>query len=66
MIGILYGAIRSGKSYHAVAEIIIPALQAGQRVVTNISGLQPQLLHLIHGCHIDKLTVISDDEILDF
>lgn len=35
----------SGKSYEAVASVILPAMLAGRRVVTNIDGLNEQLCH---------------------
>ena len=66
MIGCIYGAIRSGKSYHAVSDFIIPALKKGQRVVTNISGLKPELFRVLHGVDDLKLTIISDDQVMGF
>lgn len=39
------GLMGSGKSYEVVSSIIIPAIQAGRRVVTNIDGINPQAIH---------------------
>lgn len=42
------GVMGSGKSYEVVKEVIIPAIAAGRRVVTNISGLsQEKILQYI-------------------
>lgn len=38
------GLMGSGKSYEVVASVILPALLAGRRVVTNIDGLNPDLI----------------------
>ena len=34
----------SGKSYEVVSSVILPAIQAGRRVVTNIDGINPQAI----------------------
>uniref|UniRef100_A0A0H3WUR8 Zona occludens toxin N-terminal domain-containing protein n=2 Tax=Pandoraea faecigallinarum TaxID=656179 RepID=A0A0H3WUR8_9BURK len=34
----------SGKSYEVVSSVIVPAVIAGRRVVTNIDGIQPDLI----------------------
>jgi zona occludens toxin len=38
------GLMGSGKSYEVVSSIIVPAIQAGRRVVTNIDGINPQAI----------------------
>jgi zona occludens toxin len=38
------GLMGSGKSYEVVSSIILPAIQAGRRVVTNIDGINPQAI----------------------
>jgi zona occludens toxin len=38
------GLMGSGKSYEVVSSVIIPAIQAGRRVVTNIDGINPQAI----------------------
>lgn len=48
MVTLLYGYQGSGKSYHALAEYIIPWLQAGNHVYTNLTGLDPLLIYQLH------------------
>lgn len=38
------GLMGSGKSYEVVSSVIVPAIIAGRRVVTNIDGIQPDLI----------------------
>lgn len=38
------GVMGSGKSYEVVAFVIVPAVAAGRRVVTNIAGIQPDAI----------------------
>lgn len=38
------GVMGSGKSYEVVNSVILPAVLAGRRVVTNISGISPELI----------------------
>lgn len=38
------GLMGSGKSYEVVSSVIVPAVIAGRRVVTNIDGIQPDLI----------------------
>lgn len=38
------GLMGSGKSYEVVSSVILPAIQAGRRVVTNIDGINPQAI----------------------
>lgn len=38
------GVMGSGKSYEVVAFVIVPAVAVGRRVVTNISGIQPDAI----------------------
>ncbi|VVE53182.1 zonular occludens toxin domain-containing protein [Pandoraea commovens] len=38
------GLMGSGKSYEVVSSVIVPAVIAGRRVVTNIDGIQPGLI----------------------
>jgi zona occludens toxin len=38
------GLMGSGKSYEVVSSVIVPAIQAGRRVVTNIDGINPQAI----------------------
>jgi zona occludens toxin len=39
------GLMGSGKSYEVVSSVIVPAIEAGRRVVTNIDGINPQAIH---------------------
>jgi zona occludens toxin len=38
------GVMGSGKSYEVVNSVILPAVLAGRRIVTNISGISPELI----------------------
>jgi zona occludens toxin len=38
------GLMGSGKSYEVVSSVIVPAIQQGRRVVTNIDGINPQAI----------------------
>lgn len=71
MITGIYGHVGSGKSYHAVAEYIIPALQDGLTVITNISGLNPYHLRQLHYKEKSvkawgQLVIIKDEEVKGF
>lgn len=39
------GLMGSGKSYEAVSSLIVPAIAVGRRVVSNIDGLNQELIH---------------------
>ncbi|VVD64509.1 Zonular occludens toxin [Pandoraea pneumonica] len=39
------GLMGSGKSYEVVSNVIVPAVLAGRRVVTNIDGISPDAIH---------------------
>ncbi len=43
-INLYTGVMGSGKSYEVVSSVILPAIQAGRRVVTNIDGINPQAI----------------------
>lgn len=61
-INVYTGLMRSGKSYEVVSEVIIPAIAAGRRVVTNVDGISNDLVraHIVEkqSIDIDKLGVI--------
>ena len=44
-INIYTGLMRSGKSYEVVSMVILPAVLGGRDVVTNIDGINEQLIH---------------------
>jgi len=44
-INVYTGLQRSGKSYEVVSEVILPAVRAGRRVVTNVDGISESLIH---------------------
>lgn len=44
-INVYCGLMGSGKSYEAVSSLIVPAVAAGRRVVSNIDGLNEKLIH---------------------
>lgn len=43
-INVYTGLMRSGKSYEVVSEVIVPAVAAGRRVVTNVDGISNDLI----------------------
>lgn len=43
-INVYTGLMRSGKSYEVVAEVIVPAVASGRRVVTNVDGISSDLV----------------------
>lgn len=67
-VHVIAGVMGSGKSYEAVKEKILPAVKSGQRVVTNIHGLNHQLIaeHLkLSLADVQaRLIVVSDADIL--
>lgn len=44
-INVYSGVMGSGKSYEAVSSLILPAVAAGRRVVSNIDGLNEEAIH---------------------
>jgi len=44
-INVYTGLMRSGKSYEVVSEVIVPAIRAGRRVVTNVDGISQEKIH---------------------
>ncbi len=67
----LTGLPGGGKSYQAVVEIILPALAAGRRVVTNIEGLKDDAIYKrleivwnISADQIGEIIHVTDDQIL--
>jgi zona occludens toxin len=44
-ISVYSGVMGSGKSYECIKSVILPAVQKGRRVVTNISGIDEQKIH---------------------
>jgi zona occludens toxin len=63
------GLMGTGKSFEVVASVIVPAVKAGRRVVTNIDGIQPQSIYdylvNVKSCDVDTLgqvvPVTNDD-----
>jgi zona occludens toxin len=63
------GLMGTGKSFEVVASVIVPAIKAGRRVVTNIDGIQPQAIYdylvNVKNCDVDTLghvvPVTNDD-----
>lgn len=66
MIGCVFGPIRSGKTYHTVKTFIIPLLQGGDTVVTNIAGVDKAALSAIWKVDVSKLHIIEDSKYSDF
>lgn len=44
-LNVYTGLMRSGKSYEVVSEVIVPAIRAGRRVVTNVDGISEEKIH---------------------
>ncbi len=70
-VEVLMGLPGGGKSYQAVVEIILPALAAGRRVVTNIEGLKDDAIYKrlefgwkIPAEQIGEIVHVTDDQIL--
>lgn len=62
---LLHGLNGSGKTYHAVKDYLIPALEAGRPVITNIDGIDKDYLHIIFAIpyeHLDKLILFPPGE----
>jgi zona occludens toxin len=63
------GLMGSGKSFEVVASVIVPAIKAGRRVVTNIDGIKPEAIYdyltNVKNCDADSLgqviPVTNDD-----
>jgi zona occludens toxin len=63
------GLMGTGKSFEVVASVIVPAIKAGRRVVTNIDGIQPQAIYdylvNVKSCDVETLgqvvPVTNDD-----
>lgn len=44
-LNVYCGLMRSGKSYEVVAEVIVPSIRKGRRVVTNVDGISQDAIH---------------------
>lgn len=66
MIGCVFGPIRSGKTYHTVKTFIIPLLQGGDTVVTNIAGIDKAALCAIWRVNVSNLHIIEDADVFGF
>lgn len=66
MIGCVFGPIRAGKTYHTVATFVIPMLQSGHTVVTNISGIDKMALSALWKIDVTNLIHIEDEEVFGF
>lgn len=55
MIKFHEGLAGSGKSYEAVVKVIIPELQGGRQVFTNIAGLNYEKIAAVSGIELEKL-----------
>lgn len=64
------GLPRSGKSYEVVSNVILPSIQQGRNVVTNIAGMSEQVMHdfLVAEGHdvskLGKLKIVKADDFL--
>lgn len=58
-INVYTGLMGSGKSYECVSSVIVPAVRAGRRVVTNVDGIDSEAIraycHEKHGVALDRL-----------
>lgn len=66
MIGCVFGPIRAGKTYHTVATFVIPMLQSGHTVVTNISGIDKMALSALWKIDVTNLIHIDDEDVFGF
>ncbi|HBU30451.1 MAG TPA: Zonular occludens toxin [Thiobacillus sp.] len=62
------GLMGSGKTYEVVLSVILPAIKSGRDVVTNIRGLQYELIcaHLKEpnaGCEFGKIRVVNNEHV---
>lgn len=62
------GLMGSGKTYEVVSAVVLPALEKGRRVVSNIEGLDYEkikayLLEKNPDCQVGELLQVSNDEI---
>lgn len=65
MIYLIAGRPRSGKSYEAVKYHVIPAVQSGRKVITNLP-LNIDHFKKIHGNHVEQLIQVVDFDYSDF
>ncbi|MCX2765443.1 zonular occludens toxin domain-containing protein [Pseudoalteromonas sp. B530] len=65
MIYLITGRPRSGKTYEAVKYHIIPAIQSGRVVITNLP-LNIDHFKKIHGTHVEQLIKVVDFDYSDF
>lgn len=62
------GLMGSGKTYEVVSSVILPAIKAGRDVVTNIYGLNQDLVykHLEQpdkGCEFGKIRIVQNEDV---
>lgn len=64
-LSLYIGPPGSGKSYEAVAAVMIPAFQAGRTIVTNIKGVDPEYwadnLEPVKGGKLGTIKVVGED-----
>lgn len=64
-MSVYVGPPGSGKTYEAVAEIVVPAVLAGRRVVTNINGLSEDELADFTGVRDPIVVLVTEDQLRD-
>lgn len=78
-INVYSGVMGSGKTYEAVSSLIVPAIAAGRRVVSNIEGLNEEAIHAYiesnprkFGSHrkdiskaLGSIVIVSNDRVLE-
>jgi zona occludens toxin len=62
------GLMGSGKTYEVVLSVLLPAIKSGRDVVTNIRGLNYELIcaHLakpVDGCEFGKIRVVNNQQV---
>lgn len=68
----VFGQMGAGKTYFVVAKYIIPAIKAGQWVVTNIEGLRLDLISVLYAdpvtgpLDVSRVRILSDNEVRGF
>lgn len=62
------GLMGSGKTYEVVASVILPAIKAGRNIVTNIHGLNAELIYAHlgkpdEGCEFGKIQLVKNEQV---
>ena len=64
-MSVYVGPPGSGKTYEAVSEVVVPAVKAGRRIVTNINGLDEDALADFTGVRDPEIVLVTEDQLRD-